>query len=524
MLDCKSTSRRADISDAKRRLPLPELLHQLGLSDHAKKSARCPLHDDQHNSFSVWQTNGAWFFKCHAGCGEGDEISFLGLHERLSRSGAIRRYFDLAGLNGSSSVNAVEPFDWSACVDAFTDEDLERLGDWRGLSGAFCSWLRKQALVGLYQKRVAFPVHDDAGKIIAAHVRQEDGNWWYVPTGIKTRPLLIGVSPNSSAVHIFESQWDALSYMDALGERGDVIVTRGSQNGSLVKDHFNGRSLVYLWTQNDAAGEKWQKDICAIANALVKRVQIPRQYKDLNDWTRAGALSDQLRAAITNAETLKQAERSWSDALNEGVVTARELHELKLQPRRKLLGEWFCEGDLGFIFASRGVGKTWFALGIAQALSNGGEFGHWRAFNRVRVLYVDGEMPPDLMRDRCDGLNGCSGDLEFLNHEILFERTNKVLNITSPEVQNAITRRCVAIGTKVLILDNLSTLASGMKENDADSWELVNNWLLELRRLKIAVVILHHAGRSGEMRGTSKREDNVFLDHRFRRCEKGRLR
>src|SRR5262249_27368247 len=58
--------------------------------------------------------------------------------------------------------------------------------------------------------------------------------------------------------------------------------------------------------------------------------------------------------------------------------------------------------------------------------------------------------------------------------------------------------------------DNLSTLASGMKENEADSWELVNNWLLDLRRRRIAVVIVHHAGRSGEMRGTSKREDSVF--------------
>ena len=502
----------AEIPEAKQRLPLPDLLNRLGLGDHAKKSARCPLHDDQHNSFSVWQTNGgAWFFKCHAGCGDGDEISFLELYEKLSPGDAIKRYFDLAGLNGSSSVHAAEPFDWMACVDAFTDGDLERLADWRGLSGLFCSWLRKEALVGSYQNRVAFPVHDDAGKIIAAHVRQRDGSWCYTPTGIKTRPLLIGTSPNSGAtVHIFESQWDAFSYMDALGKRDGVIITRGAQNGSLVKNHLNGTSLVYLWTQNDAHGEKWQKDICAIANAAVKRVQIPRQYKDLNDWIRARPLSDQLRAAIANAEVLKQAERSWSDALDEGVVTARELRELELQPRRKLLGEWFCEGDLGFIFASRGVGKTWFALGIARALSNGGEFGHWRAYNRVKVLYVDGEMPPDLMRDRCDGLNGCSGELEFLNHEILFERTNKVLNIIEPEVQSAITKRCVATGTKVLILDNLSTLASGMKENEADSWELVNSWLLELRRLKIAVVILHHAGRSGEMRGTSKREDNVF--------------
>src|SRR5207244_7012303 len=88
--------------------------------------------------------------------------------------------------------------------------------------------------------------------------------------------------------------------------------------------------------------------------------------------------------------------------------------------------------------------------------------------------------------------------------------TGKVLNITNPEVQQAIMQRCVNSGTKVLVLDNLSTLASGMKENDADSWELVNNWLLDLGRRRIAVVIVHHAGRSGEMRGTSKREDSVF--------------
>ena len=64
-------------------------------------------------------------------------------------------------------------------------------------------------------------------------------------------------------------------------------------------------------------------------------------------------------------------------------------------------------------------------------------------------------------------------------------------------MQQAVTERCIATGVKVLILDNLSTLASGMKENEADAWELVNNWLLDLRRRKIAVVIIHHAGRSG---------------------------
>ena len=178
--------------------------------------------------------------------------------------------------------------------------------------------------------------------------------------------------------------------------------------------------------------------------------------------------------------------------------------------RRRLLGDWFCEADQGFIFAFRGVGKTWFGLGLARALAEGGTFGPWKAHEKVKVLYVDGEMPADLMRSRDNGLEQNPGEIEFLNHEILFDRTGKVLNITNPEVQAAITAQCIQSEVKVLVLDNLSTLACGMKENDADSWEMVNNWLLDFRRRKIAVIIIHHAGRNGEMRGTTKREDAAF--------------
>ena len=129
---------------------------------------------------------------------------------------------------------------------------------------------------------------------------------------------------------------------------------------------------------------------------------------------------------------------------------------------------------MGFIYAFRGVGKTWFALLIAKALSQGTAVGPWRAHARTKVLYLDGEMPADLMRDRDRGLGHDTGDVEFLNHEILFERTNQVLNITRPEVQSAITQRCIRENVKVVIIDNLSTLASGMKENDAYEWERVN--------------------------------------------------
>ena len=57
---------RQKIDEAKRRLPLPELLEKLGLGAHGKKSGRCPFpgHKDEHPSFSVFQgTSAFWFWK-----------------------------------------------------------------------------------------------------------------------------------------------------------------------------------------------------------------------------------------------------------------------------------------------------------------------------------------------------------------------------------------------------------------------------------------------------------------------------
>jgi DNA primase len=90
---------RAKIDQAKRRLPLPELMKELGLGGHAKKSAHCPWHDDRHPSFSVFQgKDGRWHYNCFAcdSCG-GDEIAFLVKHFNISRREAIRRYLDMAG-------------------------------------------------------------------------------------------------------------------------------------------------------------------------------------------------------------------------------------------------------------------------------------------------------------------------------------------------------------------------------------------------------------------------------------------
>jgi DNA primase len=130
------------LQEAKRRLILPALLHQLGLGQLAKKSGKCPFHDDNRNSFSVFKGDGGvWYWKCWAGCGKGDEITFLEKHKGISRGEAIKQFIEMAGCapvgppievrRGSSEKATNTSFDWQACVDALAESDLEQLGNER---------------------------------------------------------------------------------------------------------------------------------------------------------------------------------------------------------------------------------------------------------------------------------------------------------------------------------------------------------------------------------------------------------
>ena len=234
--------------------------------------------------------------------------------------------------------------------------------------------------------------------------------------------------------------------------------------------------------------------------------------KDVDDLRKAVGepLIEELDRHVAPIATAKPdvASPKWLELLDRATVTSSELASMQLTPRKPLLGVWLCEGDYGIIFAARGVGKTWLGLAIAKAVSTGGKIGEWQAPEPAKVLYVDGEMPADLVRDRDKGLG--EGEIEFLNHAILFDRTEKVLNMSDATLQDALLERCIRDAIKLVILDNLSTLASGVKENDSFEWELLHNWLLRFRRHGIAVILIHHAGRNGEARGTSKREDAAF--------------
>jgi putative DNA primase/helicase len=201
-------------------------------------------------------------------------------------------------------------------------------------------------------------------------------------------------------------------------------------------------------------------------------------------------------------------DEQWNMSLEHSTLSAQELELLAVNPRPVLIEPWARQGDLGFIFAARGVGKTWIGIHIAHCLADNKAFGPWKVPSQInKVLYMDGEMPVQDVQYRNHILGGPSPNLFYLNHEILFERSNRILNLSNALLQEAVIEFCKKESFGVLILDNLSTLVSGIDENNAVDWEKILPWLLRLRRAHITVIFIHHAGRSGQMRGHSKRED-----------------
>jgi hypothetical protein len=110
-LNASNEDLRWKIDESKRRLPLSALMRQLGYNEkHIGKTAHCPFHSDEHKSFSVFHGTGGkgWQWKCHTGCGSGDEIAFLVKQRSLSTPEAIRLYLDMAGFPPSGSPKSHE--------------------------------------------------------------------------------------------------------------------------------------------------------------------------------------------------------------------------------------------------------------------------------------------------------------------------------------------------------------------------------------------------------------------------------
>lgn len=191
------------------------------------------------------------------------------------------------------------------------------------------------------------------------------------------------------------------------------------------------------------------------------------------------------------------------------IYSLPEFNTLELPPKAYLVDPIIpCRGLIE-IYAKPGVGKTTFTLNLGIAAALGKSFLKWNVPKSQKVLYIDGEMSPQDMQERAQAAAQFFGvDVsEIENFRIINRDVN---NGTLPDIGELQGQNEYDAATKdadLIILDNLSTLRFSGKENEADSWSIIQKWLLNMRGQGKTVIILHHAGKDGSSRGTSRRQD-----------------
>lgn len=191
------------------------------------------------------------------------------------------------------------------------------------------------------------------------------------------------------------------------------------------------------------------------------------------------------------------------------VIELRDFLATEFPPRELILSPWLPKAGLCMIHAYRGVGKTHMSLGIAYAVAKGGEFLGWQSPKPRSVLYIDGEMPAAVLQERLARIVKMYGD----------DALPGKLYLITPDMQPAgmpdlatlegqvVINQFITDEIDLIIVDNLSCLARSMKENDANDWAAMQTWVLSQRARGKSVLLIHHSGKGGAQRGSSKKED-----------------
>jgi len=193
-----------------------------------------------------------------------------------------------------------------------------------------------------------------------------------------------------------------------------------------------------------------------------------------------------------------------------------------IPPQDFLMGELLSTTSRLLLNGPTGRGKTMFLMAITMALSEGRDFLHWRAVRPARVLYLDGEMSPNLMQRRVEDSVRRAGGIDHPNNAH-FVCLNQ-LSIRPPPLNTEAGQRYIDQVIEhfaeewglpdLAILDNVQALLVGDMKGE-EPWHETMPWVYGLTRRRIGQFWAHHTGHD-ESRGygTKTREwqlDTVML-------------
>ena len=184
------------------------------------------------------------------------------------------------------------------------------------------------------------------------------------------------------------------------------------------------------------------------------------------------------------------------------------------------------------IVGASGVGKTMFGLAIAGAIStSNGLLGMASVGGARPVLYVEGELPAADIQIRVNGMfnaieRKCDPNMFYvssLQQQLKINDKGFTPIQTEQgliEIENAIVEIKKRTGKMpVVFIDNISCLASGLKENDADAWSPIINKFVKWKNMGSTVFYFHHLNKGNDSSGSTMQHRTIDMVIRMRKPE-----
>ncbi|MBW2607173.1 MAG: AAA family ATPase, partial [Deltaproteobacteria bacterium] len=415
--------------------------------------ALCCFHDEKNPSFDFNIKNGRFF--CH-GCHEkGDIFSFFAKHKGLSINSDFQKILkgiagDFGIQNGSAGTKIV-----------------------KGAQG------KKVILEYIYTDPDGKPRHKVARTESKEFYQSRyiNGQWVKGIKGIDLVPYNLQAVIKADEIIIIEGEKD----VDTLKTLGFVGTTNAMGAGcwkDSYNKHLKGKSVVLI-PDNDEEGRKHMLNVAQSLDGQpksLKWLELPglQEKGDVSDFidrfNDKDEAAESLALLIENAEPYKtKSPPKFEDA----ILTTQDFKKLDLPKRANFLSPWLKEKSISLISGWRGVGKTFFVLGVLDAITRNSNFGQWECETPVNCLYVDGEMTSEDMDERIDHLE-LNSEREKKLHIYSVAYASRLglprASLTDETWRDNLKAFMLDNDIRLFVADNIGSLAGGLDENVKKDW------------------------------------------------------
>jgi len=448
--------------------------------------ALCPFHEDTKPSFNINTDNGQYY--CH-GCGKkGNVIHFYAKVNGLDNKRDFPKI--LKGIAGDFGIELEQ-----------VQLRFVKAYDYKDIDG-----------------NLLFQVCRYDPKTFKQRIPDGKGGYKYGLNGVNPVLYRLPEIIKASGILVVEGEKDADNLHD-LGFTATTSPMGAKKWRAEYSDYLKDKEVILI-PDNDNEGREHMTQVGVALHGIAKSLK----WVDLLDVPSKGDISDWI-AAFNNREEIPERLSIMIDAaplykppkpctLEDVILNTSDYHKISLPEKRAIIHPIVAEQQIILISGWRGIGKSWFAIGLADAVTSADTFGPWTIKNSVPCLYMDGEMAAQDVKKRFNDLNPTENRKAplyvysdaYANY-LGLPRANLLYEKWRSDMKRILLTRHI----KLWVIDNIASLSGGIDENSKKDWDVVNQWLLDLRFAGITSILLHHTNKEGGQRGTSAREDNIDL-------------